>query len=81
MRVARGAISAVVSNLTVESYFKERQLVGELMKQRLDTDLRDSFAICTGVQIIKLVLPQQQENKLVEVQVSEQLTKQRTFAQ
>jgi len=25
MRVARGAISAVVSNLTVESYFSQRQ--------------------------------------------------------
>jgi len=72
--VARGAISQVVSNLTVDSYFKERQAVGELMRQRLDSDLRDSFAICTGVQIIKIELPAQQENKLVEVQVSEQNT-------
>jgi len=51
------------------------------MRQRLDNDLRDSFAVCTGVQIIKIELPKQQEDKLVEVQVSEQLTNQRTFAQ
>lgn len=81
IRVARGAISAVVSNLTIESYYKERSQVGDIMKQRLDKDLRDQFAICTGVQILKIELPQQQEDKLVEVQVSEQLTQQRLFAQ
>lgn len=32
IRVARGAISQVVSNLTIDSYFKERQAVGELMR-------------------------------------------------
>jgi len=67
MRVARGAISAVVSNLTIESYFNDRQNVGDIMRKRLDKDLRDSFAVCTGVQIIKIELPKQQEDKLVEV--------------
>lgn len=51
------------------------------MKNRLDKDLRDQFATCTGVQILKVELPKQQEDKLVEVQVSEQLTQQRLFAQ
>jgi len=49
IRVAKGAISQVTSNLTKDDLINNRQAVGELLRRKLDNDLRDTYAICTGL--------------------------------
>ena len=68
--MAKGAISQVVSNLTKDDLINNRQGVGELLRKKLDNDLRDTYAICTGLQIIKFEFSKQVEDPMINIQVA-----------
>lgn len=76
---SRAVLLQAAGNYTNEQYWTARQQIGYDMLKLVDGQLRQTWATCTGLQILKIDLPADYEASIVKTQVTNQniLTRQK----
>jgi len=81
VRISRDIILKVAGKYNATSYWTERLKIQEDLKQSLNAALISAFATVEGFQILKIELPKQYEDSIVQTQVEVQKTGMRKFEQ
>lgn len=72
MKVARDVLLKAAAKYVAPQYWTERELIGKEMQRLVNVSLLDSYARCTGLQLMIIDLPDQYEASIVETQVQKQ---------
>ena len=67
---ASGAILDAVTQFDSTQFWEDRESVGLKMREMIDQDMQEVYARCTGVQILDYSLEANNEQKLIQTQVT-----------
>ena len=81
MRIARDTILKVCGFYNATNYWSDRAIIGDAMKEALNFEIQKAYAEIINFQIMKVVLPSQYEDSIVQTQVEVQKSNMRKFEQ
>jgi len=81
MRIARDTILKVCGYYNATNYWTSRAQIGDKMKEALNIEIKKAHATIVNFQILKVVLPAQYEDSIVQTQVEVQKSNMRKFEQ
>jgi len=81
VRIARDVILKIAGMYNATTYWQQRLKIGEHMKSQLSVELKNAFATCEGLQILRIDMPKPYEDSIVATQVEVQKTSMRKFEQ
>lgn len=81
MRIARDTILKVCGYYNATNYWTDRAAIGDAMKSALVVEIKKAYADIINFQILKVDLPSQYEDSIVQTQVEVQKSNMRRFEQ
>lgn len=75
VKIAREGLQYGASQYKAVMYWQERQRIAKEMFDTINNGLNSSHAICSGLQLLRIDLPPQFEDKIVQTQVAQQSVK------
>jgi len=75
MKLARDILLKVAADFSAHDYWEKRTIIGQQMFNRVKSTLEESYATCTGLQILRIDLPDAFEKQITATQVRKQSVK------
>lgn len=73
-RIAADVILQEAGNYEAPQYWKNRPALGQRLQESLNKRLQEAFAVCKGLMLLKIDLPDSYEEAIVETQIVNQET-------